>query len=548
MYGKENDMKITLNRIRELLFSGNSAYCKWNKKDGSSSCDQFIEIIFGFLDTKDETKKSFQQLLNSETSHDNFCRGGLRSDGYYPVKAVNEFIYKDLMRHKASPESSFTISELQSAYNYLSEEFSEKLTPKSYIFSELLTLQNCFGSQAFYKHIRDDLEDKKFGTVLAWLTIIAVFPQITSVTEKKPDFLKLILSELFPDNNETDNIPSLHEAYDEFLREKLAAEDRIEELIVARNHGIRDLMDQNRLSLLKGLIDRADTVRIIITEPVAGEAFAAHIRKKEGLYLSSYIPPAVMWTDLCVQYPGKVSLRFSPTPVIHQYTEVRCSSSDRTESFVGMYAYGGSAFDNCPYMRLTCKNKYYPVFRTEAEHLWKISQSDPSIIPGSEHQIRSSEEFIKAGIEQCAERIDLAFHAGAEWLMIDSKLDIIAEIIEKKIPCRILINDEESVKNIIPHMRSANKAYVGIAQNIRQWRDFQSKHPDIIQVRISQIPVLHAFYHTWSPAAPLIYLSYYSYDNATMHKNYSQIFDQSSAYYDLYTNEFEYLWENGSLI
>lgn len=29
-------MKITMNRIRELLFSGNSAYCKWNKKDGSS--------------------------------------------------------------------------------------------------------------------------------------------------------------------------------------------------------------------------------------------------------------------------------------------------------------------------------------------------------------------------------------------------------------------------------------------------------------------------------------------------------------------------------
>ena len=97
-------------------------------------------------------------------------------------------------------------------------------------------------------------------------------------------------------------------------------------------------------------------------------------------------------------------------------------------------------------------------------------------------------------------------------------------------------------------MRSANKVYVGIAQNIRQWRNFQSKHPDIIQVRISQIPVLHAFYHTWSPAAPLIYLSYYSYDNAAMHKNYSQIFDRSSAYYDLYTNEFEYLWENGSLI
>ena len=131
--------------------------------------------------------------------------------------------------------------------------------------------------------------------------------------------------------------------------------------------------------------------------------------------------------------------------------------------------------------------------------------------------------------------------------MVDTKLSVISKIIEKRIPCRILINNEVSVENIIPHMRSANKAYVGLSQNIKQWREFHKQYPDFIQVRVSNIPLLHAFYHT-KTEEPSVRLAYYSYDNATMQKNYAHIFEHSSAYYELYVNEFEYLWERGEEI
>ena len=105
-------MQLTINRIRELLFSQDSEYCRWNKKGGKSAYDPFLGVIFGFLDTNRETQKAYQQILYTESSHDNFCRGSLRSDGYYPVKAINEWIYSDFAANREDPDHSQAIQEL----------------------------------------------------------------------------------------------------------------------------------------------------------------------------------------------------------------------------------------------------------------------------------------------------------------------------------------------------------------------------------------------------------------------------------------------------
>ena len=155
----------------------------------------------------------------------------------------------------------------------------------------------------------------------------------------------------------------------------------------------------------------------------------------------------------------------------------------------------------------------------------------------------TSVEFVQNGIERGAERIDLAFHAGSEWLMIDDKLAVISEIVRRKIRCRILINSEASVSNIIPHMRSENKMYVGLTQTEKNWRDFQARYSDFIELRVSEIPLLHAVYHVKGVQESAVRIGYYTYDNAWMKKNYISVFPQKSPYYDLYAQEFSYLWE-----
>ena len=552
MYGEETSMQLTINRIRELLFQKDSEYCRWNKKSGKSAYDPFLGVIFGFLETNRETLKAFQQILYTESSHDNFCRGSLRSDGYYPVKAINEWIYSDLTANCGDPDHSQTIQELKSGYKCLIGEFDDELTESSRVFTDLFSIENCIGSRPVYEHLKELLEKEAYLLVLAWMTVFAVFPKITSVTEKKPDYAQLLLKVLFADKMIPAEAPSLHSAYEAFLEEKLAVDDEIEELIIVHNHGLRALMNQKRHDLLRSLIDRAASVKILMTEHEMGEAFTEHVRNHNMLFFSSYMPPVLMWRDFCNQFPDKITLHLSPIPAIHQYTELRFKNAAHTSIFVGFYTYGGTSFDKSPFMIVPYGSAYYQNFRTEFEYAWGISHpySDAKKTPDqpAEAAVKSSVEFLNSGIDSGAARFDLAFHAGAEWLMVDTRLAVISRIIEKRIPCRILVNNEMSVQSIIPHMRSANKAYVGFTQNIRQWAKFAGQYPDLIRVRVSQIPLLHAFYHAKTDEFSSVRLAYYSYDNATMQKYYAHIFGQDSAYYDLYVNEFEYLWERGEEI
>ena len=222
-------MQLTINRIRELLFNKESEYCKWNKKGGKSAYDPFLGVIFGFLDTNRETQKAYQQILYTESSHDNFCRGSLRSDGYYPVKAINEWIYSDISANSSDPDHSQTIQELKSGYKCLLVEFEDELSEESRVFTDLISIESCIGSRPLYEHLKELLEQEEYLLVLAWMTVIAVFPQVTSVTEKKPDYAQSLLKVLFADKKFPTEAPSLHSAYESFLEERLAIDDEIEE-------------------------------------------------------------------------------------------------------------------------------------------------------------------------------------------------------------------------------------------------------------------------------------------------------------------------------
>lgn len=378
MYEKEVFMQLTVNRIREFLFNKDSDFCKWNKKDGKTPFDPFLSILFEYLDSKPETMNAYTKLLDEGSSHDNFCRGLLRKDGYYPLRDINEWIYNDLLKHRNSPDESYTIQKFQIEYNNLSKHFISDLTNESRVFKELLTIENCYGSNSLYAHITALLDNEDYSLVLAWMTVIAIFPKVKSVTEKRPDYTQLFLKELFADQSYPTEAPSLHNAYETFLEEKLklTVDDELEEVIIVHNHGFRDLTNKTRNALLKALIDRAESVKILITEYEVSEDFTKHIRNHNVLYISSYTPSVLMWRDFSRQFPDKVTLRLSPIPAIHQYTELRFKNSYNTSSFVGFYTYGGTVFDSSPFMIIPYGSAYYSNFHTEFEYAWGISHPD----------------------------------------------------------------------------------------------------------------------------------------------------------------------------
>ena len=364
-------MELTLNHIRDLLFAADSPYSISNRKDNPSDCDRFISELFDFLEPHPDTQKAFGQITVTGSTHDNFCRGKLRSDGYYPVRPLNDWICADLIRHRSHPQQSETISELKNAYSYMEQYFSSELTISSDVFTHLMTVDNCMQVKTLYTHLRSLLMQKEFLTVLAWMTVIAVFPEIASSTEKKPDLAKKWLDSLFGGSGIPGQELSLHDAYENFLKEKLDTDDVIEELIIVHNFGARDISNTNRNALLRSLIDRAGKVKILLTEHQIAEQFTAHIRQQKMCYISDHMPLEVMWRALASEYPDKIDLRLSSLPAMHQYTEVIFRNPVNTTAFVTIYTIGRTMVDRMPFMILPHGAGYYDAFRREFDYSWE---------------------------------------------------------------------------------------------------------------------------------------------------------------------------------
>ncbi len=534
-------MQITIDRIRRLLFDPGSEYQRWNKKGSHAAYDRFLGMIFDFLDEDPATQKAFRQILDTESSHDNLCRGSLRSDGYYPVKAVNEAICNDLLANRAAPDRARTIQSIRDGYEAL---LSDPLTAEAPVFTELLSVESCLGSAALYDHLTALLEEGDCLTVLAWMTVLAVFPPITSVTERKPDYARRILDALFPETPPAAP-PSLHRAYETFLEEKLAVDDVLEEVIIVQNHGLRTMIDPRRQDLLRRLFARAARVTILMSEHAVGETFTQHIRDQSGVYMSAYLAPVRMWLDFCRPYAEKLTLHISSIPAIHRYTELRFRDNANTAVFAGFYVYGATPFDQSPFLIAPYGTGYYPTLRTGFEYAWGLSRpyDENALPPADDSAVPSVTRFVEDALAHGAAGVDMAFHAGIEWLMNEPKVAVLTRMLEQHVPLRVLLNDEATVADILPHMRARSKAYVSLTQGIEHWRRFQARWPGLVEVRVAKVPLLHAFCIV-KGAQPAARVTYYTYANASMRKNYAQVFPADSPYLALYAEEFGHLWES----
>lgn len=143
--------------------------------------------------------------------------------------------------------------------------------------------------------------------------------------------------------------------------------------------------------------------------------------------------------------------------------------------------------------------------------------------------------------------IDMAFHAGGAWLRAGTQKNILKKILGRKIPTRILINTPEAAESITKHMRDEEAIYVGFEQAVNRWKRYAEEHSDILQVRVSSVPLLRVYHNIKfnedqvNNTYDRMHIKYYAYQNINLDNSYEHELSSFSKYYKLYQNEFEFL-------
>lgn len=166
-----------------------------------------------------------------------------------------------------------------------------------------------------------------------------------------------------------------------------------------------------------------------------------------------------------------------------------------------------------------------------------------SVIPKDTVEFLSS---IKSDPEQ-VECVCMAFHSGVEWRRDQKKVDILQHCLDHRIPMRILVNSAELTNAICAHMQQPLKKYIGLDNCVAEWLELQELYPETIQVRVCRIPMLHRIYLVRRKnGAGSVNIKYYTYGNYRPAKDCRACFDGDKPEFDLYHEEFEYLWKQSA--
>lgn len=162
-------------------------------------------------------------------------------------------------------------------------------------------------------------------------------------------------------------------------------------------------------------------------------------------------------------------------------------------------------------------------------------------------KMMGSTEFFLEGLKRYdhISSVDMAFHAGGEWRRKSEKVDILQNLIDKKIILRVLVNSPEAAEIVCSHMKQPLKKYAGFDKCVEDWTELATMFPDNIKVRIAELPLMHRLYivRGSSPEEGQLNIKYYTYGNYTPDKDFRLCFEAPGPEYELYTKEFDYLWE-----
>lgn len=144
------------------------------------------------------------------------------------------------------------------------------------------------------------------------------------------------------------------------------------------------------------------------------------------------------------------------------------------------------------------------------------------------------------------QRIDMFFRGGSEWHLNSNVVELLSRILDKGIKMRVIVNEKETVEETAKHMRHNLRKYYGYDQNASNWVELSKKYPELVSVRIADVPLMRRYHNIIGEENGVMKVSYYTYGNPYPDKDCQNIIESSDKVYKLYSDEFEYLWNRGS--
>lgn len=144
--------------------------------------------------------------------------------------------------------------------------------------------------------------------------------------------------------------------------------------------------------------------------------------------------------------------------------------------------------------------------------------------------------------------VDMAFHSGSDWRKETEKLEILSSLIDRKARIRVIANTAEIIEPIVSTMRSPLKKYSGFNESLLGWIELEQQFPNCISIRVATVPLLHRVYVIKGKERGFAHVKFYTHGNYREKKNYRACFSKGTPEYELFTNEFEFLWEHSDSV
>ena len=110
-----------------------------------------------------------------------------------------------------------------------------------------------------------------------------------------------------------------------------------------------------------------------------------------------------------------------------------------------------------------------------------------------------------------------------------------------------MANKSADVYTITRSMTQPLKKYRSYEECLSDWYELAVSYLDIVELRVPKVPLLHRIYLIRGNMSGAVNIKYYTYGNYTPDKDFRLMFEAGSPEYELYSEEFEYLWKNAEM-
>ncbi len=537
-----------------------------NKVRKGESDNGFRDLVSGGL-----RKKNNQESYNraKSTVRDELIKINVRSQGllrmYFSfnikdriLPLVKESILEEIVREGDDNKNIKQASDEEKSK--AQERYDLQIEKLWYALEEIVTPQNTYYKE-LYNEICEILNSQSnLEDLLSLLLLISIFqddiyllyPKYCSRWSEE-GFFPFHPEIKLPTDNVEDEVQNDHIPLDtiDFFSKALSNDSelgKISNIDMAFHGGSLWLYDGKKHALLLKAIENGVKVRILINTSAQVKNVCSHMRQP-GLRYTGFEKNANEWNAFMETHSDLVEVRIAQIPLLRR-TYIIMNDNGKGWANITYYSYGN--YDISKDQRLCFGSNYdaYKLYLEEFNYIW-TNASTP--YTGTDVNINdqipsNTAAMVKKALSNDAPlgkvvSIDMASHSGLLWLTDTKYVENFLEAINRGVKFRIIVNTE-SIDESAKHMRQPIKKYPGFNQCLMDWLEREKQYPDLIEVRVAEIPIFHCIHIIkgeknigWAR------VRYYTYGNYDTSRDKRLCFSSADDAYQLYLDEFEYIWE-----